>query len=126
MLKWDRYVTVLQYNNDQRLPRFTETNIDSDYLIFRLVMQAIDLMLLDLDHYAYDPRDLSLAALVLVLDLTLSDQDPSTLITAYTPRNPSVLAFLQDVFPLASVDSSIQKCALSQEIAYAQLILQAS
>lgn len=38
--------------------------------MFRYVAQTIDLMLLDVDSYKYDPRCLALSSIIVVLGLT--------------------------------------------------------
>lgn len=99
MVEWDRYshdnplgLDMLDQNapkysqlgfesnsNDQmrqllrephrRLPKFQSDDHD-DYMMFRYAAQTVDLMLLDVDSYRFDPRCLSLSSIIVVLGLT--------------------------------------------------------
>ena len=80
MMKWDTYLqenplslslidSSSSQNSQKRFPRFQSDNHD-DYLMFRYVMQVLDLMTLDIDHYQYEFRHLAVSAIVMVLGLT--------------------------------------------------------
>lgn len=60
----------------------------NDYLMFRFTMQVLDFALLDLDHYNYDARHLSIASIIIVLCLSYGavtlDQIKTVLINPYS------------------------------------------
>eukprot|EP00347_Sterkiella_histriomuscorum_P005956 403354617 len=53
------------------IPLF-KSDDNKHYLNFRHVMQTLDLALMDIDHYYYDPRHLSIASIVIILALNFN------------------------------------------------------
>ena len=73
MIMWDVFsntnpfgLEILEQDTEGDTPMFKRENIE-DYTRFRSVMQVIDLILMDINCYKYDKRELVASAIYLVL-----------------------------------------------------------